>query len=144
MRMPNSRVRAATNADVRPYTPTSASNTASQIQIDASNKEALAATVKRIVRSAREGRTIEAYKAYTALFEDDSFAKQRLQDQRQVLKLMVLAKTAPAPSKEATTAYQSALARLKSLAAESDDPLDREMIAACEQRLSGSAAPSGG
>jgi hypothetical protein len=115
------------------------SDAPSQIQIDASNKEALAATVKRIIRSARDGRTSEAYKAYATLFDDDSFAKQRSQDQRQVLKLMVLAKSAPPPSSEVTTAYQSALARLKSLAAEADDPLDREMIAACEQRLNGSA-----
>jgi hypothetical protein len=127
--------------------PTSVSNagttTASQIEIDASNKEALAATVKRIVRSAREGRTSEAYRAYAALFEDDSFAKQRSQDQRQVLKLMVLAKSAPAPTNEVTVAFQCALARLKALAAETDDPLDHEMIAVCEQRLTGSAARSG-
>jgi hypothetical protein len=128
--------------------PPSASSTLTappaQIEIDASNKDALAATVKRIIRSAREGRTTEAYKAYAALFENDSFAKQRSQDQRQVLKLMVLSKSAPAPSNEVTSAYQSALARLKSLAAEADDPLDREMIAACEQRLNGSAERSGG
>jgi hypothetical protein len=111
----------------------------SRIEIDASNKEALAATVKRIVRCARDGRTTEAYKAYAKLFDDESFAKQRSQDQRQVLKLVVMAKSAPAPDSEVTSAYQSALARLKALAAEADDPLDREMIAVCEQRLNGRA-----
>ncbi|HEY5924580.1 MAG TPA: hypothetical protein VIV11_23035 [Kofleriaceae bacterium] len=123
--------------------PASASDTVTttpaQIEIDASNKEALAATVKRIIRSARDGRTTEAYKAYAALFEDHGFAKQRAQDQRQVLKLMVLAKSTPPPNNEVTSAYQSALARLKALAGETDDPLDREMIAVCEQRLNGTA-----
>jgi hypothetical protein len=113
--------------------------TPAQIEIDATNKEALAATVKRIIRSAKDGRTTEAYKAYAALFEDNSFAKQRAQDQRQVLKLMVLAKSAPAPNTEVTSAYQSALARLKVLAAETNDPLDHEMIGVCEERLNGRA-----
>jgi hypothetical protein len=121
---------------------TSTTTSPSRIEIDATNKEALAATVKRIVRSARDGRTSEAYKAYAALFDDDSFAKQRSQDQRSVLKLMVLAKSAPPPNGEVTSAYQSALARLTALAAEADDPLDREMIAVCEQRLNGRAERS--
>ncbi|HEY5947503.1 MAG TPA: hypothetical protein VIV40_18495 [Kofleriaceae bacterium] len=121
---------------------TASTATASQIEIDASSKEALAATVKRIIRSAREGRTSEAYKAYATLFEDDSFAKHRSQDQRQVLKLMVLAKSAPPSSNEVTSAYESALARLKRLAAETDDPLDHEMIGACEERLHSSAERS--
>jgi hypothetical protein len=116
------------------------SRSATQIEIDATNKEALATTVKRIVRSAKEGHTEEAYAAYAELFGDSRFAQQRLQDQRQVLKLMVLAKTEPHPSEQVTSAYESALARLRALAAEADDPLDREMIAVCEKRLNRNGA----
>jgi hypothetical protein len=96
-----------------------------------------------LVRCAKDGRTKDAYKAYSALFSDASFARQRSQDQRQVLKLMVLAKSTPAPNDEVTSAYQSALARLKALATETDDPLDHEMIAVCEQRLNGNAERAG-
>jgi hypothetical protein len=103
--------------------------------IDVSSKDALAATVKRIVGLAREGRTQDAYESYAALFEDSGFAELRAQDQRQVLKLMVLSKNPPAPSFPVLEAYRCALARLQALAADSDDPIDKEMIAICENRL---------
>jgi len=104
---------------------------ASTISIDAHSKEALAATVKRIVGVAREGRTPEAYAAYAALFEDNGFAQQRPQDQRQVLKLVLMSKTPPPRSDSVTHAYRSALARLQSLSADSRDPIDDEMIGVC-------------
>ncbi|MFN0247406.1 MAG: hypothetical protein ACKV2T_11015 [Kofleriaceae bacterium] len=110
------------------------------IEIDATSKESLAATVKRIVGSARGGRTTEAFEAYAALFEDPDFARQRPQDQRQVLKLMVLAKSAPPPSPMVTEAYRNALLRLKVLHAEGSEGVDAEMIAACEVMLERPAA----
>jgi len=106
------------------------------IEIDATNRQALAATVKRIIGAAREGSTQLAFQAYAALFEDDQFAVQRPQDQRQVLKLLVMAKTMPPPSYPVIQAYRSALARLHALAAVTNDPLDQEMIGVCERVLS--------
>jgi hypothetical protein len=103
----------------------------STIVIDAHTKEALAATVKRIVGVAREGRMPEAYAAYAALFEDNGFAQQRPQDQRQVLKLVLMSKTPPPRSEAVTHAYRNALARLQSLSADSRDPIDDEMIGVC-------------
>jgi hypothetical protein len=106
------------------------------IEIDASNRQALAATVKRIIGAAREGSTQLAFQAYAALFEDDGFALQRPQDQRQTLKLLVMAKTMPPPSYPVIQAYRSALARLHALVAITNDPLDQEMITVCERVLS--------
>jgi hypothetical protein len=114
------------------------------ISIDASSKEALAATVKRIVKSAREGRTHEAYAAYAALFEDSGFAQQRPQDQRQVLKLMVLSKSPPPPSDQVRQAYDNARARLLSLGAGSEDPIDRELLAKCADMLAGQSQGASG
>jgi hypothetical protein len=105
------------------------------VAIDATTKDALAATVKRIVGAARAGRTVEAFEAYAALFEDPDFAQQRPQDQRQVLKLMVMAKTPPPPSPMVVEALRSALSRLKALSTESADPVDAEMMQVCQGLL---------
>jgi hypothetical protein len=69
------------------------------------------------------------------LFEDTAFAQQRPQDQRQVLKLMVMSKTPPPPSEPVIHAYKSALARLKALVVETNDPADSEMIGLCQHLL---------
>jgi hypothetical protein len=112
-----------------------ASPVTSSITIDAHNKEALAATVKRIVGVAREGRTPEAYAAYAALFADNGFAQQRPQDQRQVLKLVLMSNTPPPPSESVTHAYRSALARLQALKGDTHDPIDEQMISVCLAQL---------
>ncbi len=106
-----------------------------KIPIDARGKDALASTMKRIVAAQREGRTALAYSAYAALFDDADFAAQRPQDQRQVLKLMVLSKVVPTSTEEVQSAFHAALLRLQALALDSNDPGDREMIVACEKRL---------
>jgi len=105
------------------------------VPINAQTKEELAATVKRIVGAARAGKTVAAYEAYAALFEDPDFAQQRAQDQRQVLKLMVLAKAQPPQTLMVVEAYKNALTRLRVLAADASDPVDAEMIGACERIL---------
>ena len=109
--------------------------TTNGLEVDASDRQALAATVKRIVASARDGAMNTAYEAYAKLFANREFAQLRPHDQRQVLKLMVMAKTAPPRSEPVLHAYKSALERLHVLAGSADDPLDREMIEACERML---------
>lgn len=99
------------------------------VAIEAQDKDALAGTVKRIVALARGGQLLDAYEAYAMLFEDAAFARQRPHDQRQVLKLMVLAKTRPPSGDEVTHAYRAALTRLEVLVAETNDPVDRELLA---------------
>ena len=105
------------------------------LEVDARDRQALAATVKRIVASARDGAMHTAYAAYAKLFANREFAQLRPHDQRQALKLMVMAKTAPPRSEFVLHAYRSALDRLQVLAGSADDPLDREMIEACEKML---------
>ncbi len=103
--------------------------------VDARNKDALAATMKRIVGSAREGKTPQAYAAYAKLFQDGDFARLRVQDQRQALKLMVMAKSPPPPSSTVDQAFRSARQRLEALVAETQDPADREMLSTCDTLL---------
>jgi hypothetical protein len=105
------------------------------IEIDARDRQALAATVKRIVGAARDGGTQLAFQAYSALFEDEDFARQRVQDQRQVLKLVVMAKSVPARSEPVVQAYRSALARLQALVTDGNDPGDQEMLGVCMRVL---------
>ncbi len=106
-----------------------------KFSIDARSKESLASTVKRIVGFAREGHTSEAYAAYAALFEDEGFAQQRPQDQRQVLKLMVMSKTTTPPTEPVIHAYRSALARLQVLVKQTNDPLDNQLVSVCKELL---------
>src|SRR6185436_2814294 len=54
--------------------------------------EELVSTVKKIVALARDGKLEEAYEAYRALFAAPGFAAYEPADQRQALKLMILAK----------------------------------------------------
>ena len=113
------------------------------IEIDASDRQALAATVKRIVGAAREGATQLAFQAYAALFEDDNFARQRPQDQRQVLKLLVMAKSIPPPTQPVIHAYRTALDRLRVLAEVTNDPVDSEMLGVCLRMLARFDADAG-
>ena len=106
------------------------------IPIDASSKETMATTVKRIVGVAREGKTADAYAAYAGLFDDSGFAQQRPQDQRQVVKLMVNSKNPPPASEPVLHAYRRASARLQALIAETNDPADTELLALCAKYLS--------
>jgi hypothetical protein len=105
------------------------------IAIDARDRGTLAATVKRIIGAARDGSTQLAFQAYAALFDDEEFAHQRAQDQRQVLKLMVMAKNVPPSSPAVVQAYRSALKRLQALADEGNDAGDHEMVGVCMRVL---------
>jgi hypothetical protein len=105
------------------------------IEINARDRQALAATVKRIIGVARDGGTQLAFQAYATLFEDEDFVSQRAQDQRQVLKLMVMAKSVPPSTEAVVRAYRCALKRLEVLAEETKDPADHEMIGVCMRVL---------
>ena len=105
------------------------------IEIDARDRQALAATVKRIIGMARDGSAQLAFQAYADLFENNDFVQQRPQDQRQVLKLMVMAKSVPPRSPPVIKAYRNALVRLEKLVAETNDAGDQEMLGVCQRAL---------
>jgi len=92
----------------------------------------LVAAVKRIAAVARTGELDQAYNGYRDLFASPPFLTYRPEDQRQALRLMILAKNAPrtptAPMKEA---HRAAVAALNELVSVQEEPADYEMLGIC-------------
>jgi hypothetical protein len=97
---------------------------------EASKNVVLIAALKKIMSLSRSGETDSAYQEYEALFSSTAFADYRPEDQRQALKLMVLAKTPPPTNEIMLDAYRAALARLEALTKALEDPVDLEMLGA--------------
>jgi hypothetical protein len=94
--------------------------------------EELVSAVKRIIGQAKAGDLDAAYIGYRELFSSAVFATYRPEDQRQALRLMVLAKVLP--SKRTQTmidAHQSAIPPLRVLVAEQAEPADHELLGMC-------------
>src|SRR5205814_6765111 len=83
--------------------------------------------LKKIALLARQGKTSDAYREYGELFTSHPFAGYRLEDQRQALKLMLMAKE-PAPTDDVLSAYAKAVTRLEAITAEASDPSDYELL----------------
>jgi hypothetical protein len=96
----------------------------------ASKNVELIASLKKIMTLSRGGQVDDAYREYQALFSSVAFADYRPEDQRQALRLMVLAKTPPPKSDIVLDAYRAALTRLEVLAKTLGEPLDLEMLGA--------------
>jgi hypothetical protein len=95
-------------------------------------KDELVAAVKRIVTVARAGNLDDAYVGYRDLFADPAFLAHRPEDQRQALRLMVLAKGAPTrPTPAMVEAHRAALPALTELVSNHHDPGDHEMLGVC-------------
>jgi hypothetical protein len=99
--------------------------------------EALVASLKKILKLSKNGRTVDAYNEYTNLFSSAAFADYRPEEQRQALKLMVLAKSHPSDMDAVTSAHKAALTRLKALVegAEAPEPADQELLGVTYQFL---------
>jgi hypothetical protein len=94
--------------------------------------EALVSAVKAIVANARGGNLDAAYAGYRELFESPAFGKYDPQDQRQALRLMVHAKSAPhQPTPAIVEAHRAAIAPLSELVSVHGDPADYEMLGMC-------------
>ena len=94
--------------------------------------EELVSAVKRIFGLAKAGDLDAAYVAYGELFSSPVFATYRPEDQRQALRLMVLAKVLP--SKRTPTmvqSHQSAIAPLTALVELQKEPADHELLGMC-------------
>lgn len=104
--------------------------------------EALVKSVKDIAAASKAGQTEQAYLGYRDLFESDAFASYRVEDQRQALRLMIMAKGLPAaPTPAMREAYQGAvrcLSRLVSLG----DAADHELLGVCQVMLGDESAAS--
>jgi hypothetical protein len=98
--------------------------------------EELVGAVKRIVALARGGHLDQAYTGYRDIFASPVFMKYRPEDQRQALRLMILAKNAPrTPTEPMLEAHRAAVPALTELVSVHQDPADHEMLGICHVLL---------
>jgi hypothetical protein len=98
--------------------------------------EALVAAVKSIIALVKSGKMDESHVEYGKLFSSPEFATYPPNEQRQALKLMVLAKGLPTfPSAPIVAAHKAAVPPLKALIEAHDEPADYELIGLCQVRM---------
>ncbi len=98
------------------------------------NKEELVTEVKKAVKLWRDGKLDEAYAVYRDIFAKPDFGQHRPEDQRNALRLMVLAKGAPPVEKASEImkdAHRAAVSSLTDLVSNHGDPSDHEMLGVC-------------
>jgi hypothetical protein len=95
--------------------------------------EELVAAVKTIVSLAKAGKTDDAYAGYAKLFSDAAFAKYTPQEQRQALRLMILAKgMPPMPPASVVDAHKRAIKPVQALVNADGEPADYELLGICQ------------
>ncbi|HEY1955363.1 MAG TPA: hypothetical protein VGH28_07115 [Polyangiaceae bacterium] len=104
--------------------------------------EAFVEAVKKIMMVLKSGRTDEGYAQYADLLSSSSFGEYRPDEQRQALKLLLLAKAPESRSDEVMRAYKIALARIQALVDTHADPADYEMLGVAHVQLDDRAAAS--
>jgi len=98
--------------------------------------EELVTEVKRIAALSRGGNLDQAYLGYRDIFASPVFMTYRAEDQRQVLRLMILAKSAPRnPSPAMLEAHRAAVPALTELVSAQQEPVDHEMLGICHVLL---------
>jgi hypothetical protein len=103
--------------------------------------EELVAAVKIIIGQAKAGKMDESYEGYAKLFASDAFKAYPEADQRQALKLMVLAKGIPTfPGPAVIAAHKSAMVPVQALVAAHDEPADYELLGLCFVRVGDEAS----
>lgn len=103
--------------------------------------EAFVEAVKKIMIVLKSGRTDEGYSQYADLLSSDGFAEYRPDDQRQALKLLLLAK-APDRTEPVMRAYRIALKRIQALVDSHAEPADYEMLGVAHVQLEDRGAAS--
>ena len=104
--------------------------------------DALVKSVKDIAAASKSGDTEGAYRGYRDLFGSDAFASYRVEDQRQALRLMILAKGLPAqPTPAMSEAYASAVSCLTRMVP-LGEAADYEMLGVCQVMLGDEASAS--
>jgi hypothetical protein len=104
------------------------------------SKEALVGAVKEIVTLARSGDAEGSFDGYKSLFESPHFGSNRPEDQRQALKLLVLAKRTGPKSERLLAAHRAAIAPLTDLVSKHNEPEDYEMLGICHLLISNETA----
>ena len=103
--------------------------------------ETLVAAVKNIVALAKVGKNDESYAAYADLFSGAAFTTYSPPDQRQALKLMILAKGIPSfPGPAIVEAHRAAMEPLRALVTDHGEPADYELLGLCQSRTGDDAS----
>lgn len=99
-------------------------------------EEFLVAAVKQAVKLAREGRQVESFACYEALFSDPRFPGAAAADQRQALALLLNPKGSyePAPE-EGGAAHRAAWGVLSALVTATGEAKDHELLGLCHLRM---------
>jgi hypothetical protein len=106
-------------------------------------KDELVQHVKKIVGLVKEAKLDDAYQSYRALFADTGFVKNRPEDQRQALKLMIHARGAPSrPTPTMVEAHRAAIAPLTELVSTQSEPADYEMLGMCHEMMGNAESAS--
>jgi hypothetical protein len=105
-------------------------------------KEELVGAVKKIMAQSRGGDVEGSYDGYAQLFGSAEFAQNKPEDQRQALKLLILAKRQGAPSAKLVDAHRAAIPALTELVSTLEDPEDYEMLGLCHLMIGNDQAAS--
>jgi hypothetical protein len=100
-----------------------------------SRNEDLVSVLKMIAGMVRNGQSEEAHIEYARLFVDPSFEALRPDEQRQVLRLMVIPKVKPPPSEGVLAAHRIAMPKIEQLAATPGEAIDYELLGVAQVTL---------
>jgi tetratricopeptide (TPR) repeat protein len=106
------------------------------------SKEALVSAVKAIVAQQRAGDVEGSYEGYAKLYSSPEFAANKPEDQRQALKLLILAKRYGQPSEKLIEAHRAAIPALTELVSTLNEPEDYELLGICHQMIGNEEAAS--
>lgn len=106
------------------------------------SKEALVQAVKQIMAQARGGDAEGSFDAYARLYASPEFSANKPDDQRQALKLLVLAKRQGPPSDRLVAAHRAAIPALTELVSTLNEPEDFEMLGLCHLLIGNEQAAS--
>lgn len=106
------------------------------------SKEFLVASVKQIMAQVRSGDAEGSYEGYRALYSDPQFLQNKPEDQRQALKLLILAKRTGKPSEVLVEAHRAAIPALTELVSTGNEPEDYEMLGLCHLMIGNDQAAS--
>jgi hypothetical protein len=106
------------------------------------SKEVLVNAVKQIMAQSRGGDVEGSYVGYGQLYQTPEFTQNKPEDQRQALKLLILAKRTGQPSAALVDAHRAAIPALTELVSTLNDPEDYEMLGMCHLMIGNEQAAS--
>src|SRR5688572_27997279 len=106
------------------------------------SKEALVNAVKTIMAQSRAGDVEGSYTGYATLYQTPEFTQNKPEDQRQALKLLILAKRHGQPSPGLIEAHRAAIPALTELVSTLNEPEDYEMLGLCHLIIGNEQAAS--